>query len=83
VDLENSRVPVRNTILGNHGDGNHGGSTSGRGSAEGINVDSEVVPTPSMQNQIKASSDMNVSSRGCDLRDKLLQPVKQPVGCTR
>jgi len=61
----------------------HGDDTACRGSTEGFDVKSTTVHTLTVQNQIKASSDMNVISSGCDLEDKILQPVKQPLGCTR
>jgi len=80
VDLENGGMLVSGT---GHQLGNSGDDAAGRGSSEGFDVNSTALQTPGVQNQIKASSEINVISLGCDLKDRVLQPVKQPVGITR
>jgi len=80
ADLSNGRVSVSIT---EQQLGNDSVVDTGRGSCEGLDVSAAAVQTLSVQNQIKASSELNVISSSCDLREKILQPVKQPVGCTR
>jgi len=53
-----------------------------RKSAKEFDVISSLEPT-GLQNQLKTSSDINLITSGCDLEDKRLYPIKQPLGYTR